>query len=184
MKLLNEKILDLKALYVKELRVLLSAEEMIAIKTQYLADSAADRGLVDTLENQVEESEARAKRLREILQHVGDEVQPVKCKVVYALFDDAEDIIKNAEPDGVRDAAVLAAAQRVKHFEIASYGSVREFARALERKQEAELLDEAVYDEGRAELALAKIGERINPVAGPKNSLNVQDGDRTKLENR
>jgi len=165
MKIFNEKIPDLKALYVKELRLLLSAEEMIAIKTQYLADSATDPDLRETLRKEVDQSEARAARVREILQHASDEVGEVKCKVVYALFDEAEDAVKNSEYDGVRDAAVLAAAQRVKHYEIASYGSLREFARTLDRKQDAQWLDEAIFDEGNAELAFGKFAERINSTA-------------------
>lgn len=165
MKIIDEKIPDLRTLYVKELRVLLSAEEMIAIKTQFLADSATDPGLRETLRKEVEQSEARAVRIREILQHASDEVQPVKCKVVYALFDEAEEIVKSTEYSGVRDAAVLAAAKRVKHYEIASYRSLREFARTLDRKQDAQLLDEAIFDEDDADHTFGKFAERINTSA-------------------
>jgi len=165
MKIFNEKIPDLHSLYVKELRVLLSAEEMIAIKTQFLAESATDPSLRETLQNEVEQSEARAVRIKEILEHASDEVQPVKSKVVYALFDEAEDIVKNAEYDGVRDAAVLAAAQRVKHYEIASYWSLSQFARTLNRTQDAQFLDEAISDEGRVDLAFGEFAERINTSA-------------------
>jgi ferritin-like metal-binding protein YciE len=113
----------------------------------------------------VEETETHALRLRMILDRHTREPDPIKSKVVGALLEEAEDMINEADRDAVRDAALVAAAQCVEHFEIAAYGTARHFARVLGRDEDAALLDQTLQEEGRTDHRLTAIAERINPAA-------------------
>lgn len=162
MKLLIEKIPNLQALYVRQLRMLLWAEEMIMIKEQFLVETALDPGLSRVLREQVEENEVHAERLREILHQVGGEVDPLKCEVIYALFDEAEEMIKAASHPDICDVALIAAAQKIKHYQIASYGTVREFARLLNREWDTQTLDKTLQEKKHDDHALTEIAGRVN----------------------
>jgi ferritin-like metal-binding protein YciE len=165
MKLIIEKIPDLQALYEKQLRLLLSAEEMSAIKFHFFVDSATDSELHQALREHQQETVIHADRLRDILSHTVEGVDPLKCKVIYALFDEAEDLLKGVSQEAVRHALLIAAAQRIEHYEIAAYGTVRQFASVLGHDEDAQKLDQTIREEGRADHRLTRIAERINPTA-------------------
>lgn len=169
-KLVSERIPDLQALYVKQLRMLLSAEETSAFKMLSLVDAATDPELHQVLRSDCELSEAQASRLRRILIEIAgkkdpEDADPIKCKVAYALFDEAEDILEDASHAPIRDAILIATVQRIKHYEIATYGSVRQFAWVLGRNEDAELLNQTIHEEGNTDHQLTAIANRINPSA-------------------
>jgi ferritin-like metal-binding protein YciE len=164
MKSRVEEIHDLEALYFKQLRLLLSAEEVIAVKTPFFTDRAQDLQLKQVLRRQSEEGEAHAARLRDILGRSGSASTPVKCEAIYALFHEVEELV-TATQDAVRDAVLIAEAQRIKHYEIAAYGAVRQFARVLRRVEDEHLLDESIHKKGEADKQLSNIAERVNPAA-------------------
>jgi ferritin-like metal-binding protein YciE len=165
MKIVIDKLPDLQALYVKELRLLLSAEEMIAIKAPVMAETAQDPELIQLFRKHEQETEVHASRLREILLRATGEAVSLKCKVVYSLFDEVEDLIEDAAHAPVRDVALVTEAQRIEHYEIAAYGALRQFAHALGLDEDAQLLDQSLHDEGRESRRLALISERIYPAA-------------------
>jgi ferritin-like metal-binding protein YciE len=165
MKLMIEQMPDLQALYIRQLRLLLSAEEMIAIKTQMLIDAATDPELHQALRDHLHEDDGHAARLRDILTRITGKADPLKCKVIYALFDEAEDLMEDAGHESVRNVILIAAAQRIEHYEIAAYGAVRQFARVLGRTDDAMVLDMTIQEEGHADHQLTQIAERINPAA-------------------
>jgi ferritin-like metal-binding protein YciE len=163
MKIFSEKIPDLQSLYLRQLRLLLSAEGMIAIKTPHLLESATDSELQRTFQQCIQESEARANRLRSLLNEAHSEAkQPVKCRVIYALFDEAEDLMEDAAHEPVRDAVILATALRIKHYQIAAYGAMRQFAHALGHEQDVQELDSILREEGQESRHLSGIAERVN----------------------
>lgn len=165
MKLMSEKLPNLEALYVKQLRLLLSAEELIVRGAPRMAETATDPELKQVLRDHVEETERHALRLRSILGTLPGEHDPLKCKTAGALIDEAEDMIEDAEHESVRDAALIAAAQRIEHYEIAAYGAVRHFARVLSREQDVNLLSQTIDEEGNADHHLTRIAERVNLIA-------------------
>ncbi len=165
MKLLIEKMPDLQALYVKELRLLLSAEEMIGIKTLTMAEATEDPELNQVLLRNMEATHAHASRLRQILQRATGAADPLKCKVVYALFDEAEDVSEDAAHVPVREAALIAEAQRIEHYQIAAYGALRQFARILGHDDDLRLLEQTFREEELVNQEFADIAERIYPMA-------------------
>lgn len=165
MKLVIEKLPDLRALYVKQLRLLLSAEEQILGGLPRMMESATDSQLKGAFQSHLQETEVQAKRLRGILGQIAGEAEPLTCKSVQALIDEAEDMVQDSSHEAVRDAALIASAQRIEHYEIAAYGAVRHFAHVLGREADVEALNQTIHEEGHADHLLTSIAERVNPAA-------------------
>ena len=165
MKLVIEKLPDLRALYIRQLRLMLSAEEQIVRSLPILIETAVDTQLKQAFHSHLQETEIQAERLRSLLQNLAGAAEPIKCKVISALFDETEDQTQGCTHDSVRDAALIAGAQRILHYEIASYGALRHFAQMLGRAADAEHLDQSIHEEGHADHLLNTIADRVNPAA-------------------
>lgn len=165
MKLVIEKVPDLQALYIRQLRLLLSAEEQIVRGLPNMMEAAVDTQLRQAFQSHLQETEVHVTRLRSILEVITGEAEPIKCKVLSALIDEADDQVQSCSHDSVRDAALISGAQRIEHYEIATYGAVRHFAQVLGRTSDAEVLDQTIHEEGHADHLLTSIAERVNPAA-------------------
>ncbi len=165
MKLVIEKLPDLRALYIKQLRSLLSAEEEILRGLPILAELATDTQLKQALESHLKETEIQAQRLRGILTQIAGEAQPLTSRAVMALIDEAEDMVQGCSHDAVRDAALIASAQRIEHYEIAAYGAVGHFARVLGRESDVGALGQTIDEEEHADRLLTSVAARVNPAA-------------------
>ena len=168
MKWLSEDFKNLRSLWVNQLRVLLSAEEQIVRALPDMITHANDEQLRQAFQAHLQESEVHVKRLEQILaehRHAHADAgttAPTKCKVLTALKAETEDMMVDARDAWVRDAALIAVAQRVEHYEIASYGTVRQWATLLGETAAAELLDKTAQEEGHADQLLTSIAERVN----------------------
>lgn len=164
MKLVIEKIPDLTALYVNEMRLLLSAEEMIAPKSLSLFETAVDDELKAILNRHWQESERQAGRLRELIARVTSETSPIKCKTVYSLFEEAEDMMQGATQETVRDLALVAVALRIKCYELSFHETVQRIAAALGRGEDAGLLGESLREETVIVQQLTNVADRLSTV--------------------
>ncbi len=168
MKVVSENFKDLHALYVHQLRTLLSAEEQIIRALPDMANSACDEELQQLFWSHQQETELHVKRLEELLANIKridpsvTSIGPIKSKAMHGLIAEVEDLIQDARDACVKDAALIAAAQRVEHYEIGAYGAVRQFARVLGENAAAEVLDMTIKEEGQADHVLTSIAERIN----------------------
>lgn len=171
MKWISEDFKNLSELFVNQLRVMLSAEEQIVRELPNLVIRATDAELQQAFRKHLEESEEHIRRLEKILGEeksknpAADAIGPVKCKSMASLGTEAEEMILDARDEWVRDAALIAAAQRVEHYEIAAYGALRQWARLLGEHHMADLLDMTLKEEGHADHLLSSIAERVNPKA-------------------
>lgn len=165
MKFFSANIDSLRKLYVNQLQMLLSTERQITKALPKMIEKATDTQLKDAFQSHLQETEVQVTRLEQILQEATGEAKEIKCKVLSALIEEAEDMIKDASDESVRDAALIAAAQRVEHYEIAAYGAVRHFARILGKTADAQLLDQTIKEEGHADHLLTEIANRVNPYA-------------------
>jgi ferritin-like metal-binding protein YciE len=161
MKLMSEKLPDLQSLYVKDLRLLLSAEEVIAMKMPFMIGSTSDAELKQVFRDHRLETEEQVKRIREILHELTGEADPLKCKVVYSMFDEIEDMAEDAGHEPVRDAAMLVEARRIEHYEIAAYGALLQFAQILGFDRHVQLLEQNSREESQADQRLGEIGARV-----------------------
>jgi ferritin-like metal-binding protein YciE len=176
MKLVVEKIPDLFALYIRQLRLLLSAEEMLAIKTPFLRESATDPELIQYFQHSIQANESHSAAIRGMLAQTSDGPGPDKSKIIYAIFDESEDLIEAAGHPSVRDAALFAAAQRIKHFQIATYGAVCQFAQNLGHEQDVQIFDDILRVEGHLTRQLSAIAARVNSRAvEPERERQIHD---------
>lgn len=165
MKLIHEKMRDLRDLYINQLRVLLSAEQQIVRALPRMIEKAADPQLRQAFQSHLQETRVHVTRLEGILNHTTADADSERCHVLAALVDEAEEMIGDSADITVRDAALIAAAQRVEHYEIAAYGALRHFALVMGLEGDAEILNETIQEEGHADHLLTEIAERINPAA-------------------
>jgi ferritin-like metal-binding protein YciE len=162
MKFMSANLETLRELYQHQLRMLLSTEQQIVEALPKMIEKATDTQLKQAFQSHLQETNVHVTRLQNILREETRDVEAETCKVLKALVTEAEDMIKDAKDDAVRDAALIAAAQRVEHYEIAVYGAVRQWAVILGKNQQAGLLDQTIKEEGHADHLLTEIASRIN----------------------
>jgi len=162
MKLFSANLDSLRDLYRNQLRMLLSTEQQITEALPTMIEKAIDVQLKQALQSHLQETDVHVTRLQQILTEELRDAEPIKCKVLSALVSEAEDMIKDATDLSVRDVALIAGAQRVEHYEIASYGAVRRWAQILGEAEHAALLDKTIQEEGHADQLLTSIADRVN----------------------
>jgi ferritin-like metal-binding protein YciE len=168
MKIVSENFRNLGALYVNQLRLLLSAEEQIVRALPDMANAATHQQLHDALWSHYRETDAHVKRLEELLADAKridpsiSSTSPIRCKAAHGLIAETEDMLEDARDGLVKDAALIAAAQRIEHYEIAAYGTLRQFARVLGETAAAEILDKTVKEHGQTDHVLSQVAELIN----------------------
>lgn len=165
MKLVIDKIPDLRTLYTRQLRQIFSAEEIILRTLPTMMEKATDTQLKQAFESHKREVEFHVERLRDTLQEIAGEAEELNAKSMRALIDEGEDAVNDSTRDSVRDAALIVSALRIQHDKIAAYGAVLHFARVLGRESDEELLQSSLHEEQHAAHLLEMIAERVNPAA-------------------
>jgi ferritin-like metal-binding protein YciE len=155
------KLDSLKQLFIEELRDLLSAENQLVKALPKMAKAANAPELQDAFKSHLAETKNQVTRLNRIFEQLGVAAKAKTCKAMEGLIAEGEDLMKeDAEPE-VLDAGLIAAAQRVEHYEMAVYGTVRTYARLLEEEQVEELLQETLDEEGNANEKLTGLAESL-----------------------
>ena len=153
------KLNSLQALYKEQLQDLHSAEEQLTKALPKMAKTASSPQLRTAFEQHLEQTKGHAERIERIFRDLGGSPNGKKCKGMEGLIAEGEEMIKeNADPD-VKDAGLIAAANRVEHYEIAGYGTVRTYAKLLGRNQDAMLLQQTLDEEGDADKKLTQLAE-------------------------
>ncbi len=153
------KIKDLKSLLVHELKDLYDAETQGVKALPKMAKAANDSKLKKALEAHLDESKEQVKRLEQIFADMDYEPTGTHCKGMEGLIKEGEDMIDEDAPDDVKDAGLIASAQRVEHYEMAGYGCARTFARLLGMDDVADTLQKSLDEEGASDEKLTKIAE-------------------------
>jgi len=160
------KIRSLQDLFVEELRDLYSAESQLLRALPKMANAASAPQLSKAFQDHLKETEGQVERLETIFMQLGTSAKGKKCKAMEGLVEEGKETIAEDADPAVKDAALIAAAQRVEHYEIAAYGCARTYARLLGREAAADLLQETLDEEGAADKKLTKLAETIiNPQA-------------------
>jgi ferritin-like metal-binding protein YciE len=162
MKLLLEKTLHLRTLYVDQIRSMLSAEEQIIDDLAKLENAMADQQLKQAFQSHLQDSEEHVGRLQRMLNQTEGKAEEKKCKVVAALFTEAKDLVDGTDRGPIRDAALISAAQRVKHYQMAVYGALRNYAKLLELVGDADVFDRILHEAVHADEVLTHIAARVN----------------------
>lgn len=156
---------NLQELYTAQLRYLLSTENQIVKGLPAMIEHAEDDQLKHALQSHLQETRVHVTRIEELLTDLQVEVDDKKDPILTAIVGSGENITKETEAGPVRDAGLIATAQKVEHYEIASYGSARDWAKQLGLSNHVATLQKTLDEEKHADHLLTSISQRTNPEA-------------------
>jgi ferritin-like metal-binding protein YciE len=157
---------SLKDLFIDELKDLYNAENQLLKALPKMARKAASPDLKTAFEEHLNQTEGHVDRLEKIFKGLGEKPTGKTCKAMKGLVEEGKEIIDEDGEDAVLDAALIGAAQRVEHYEMAGYGTVRTFASILGEEDAVELLQRTLDEEGETNKKLTKLAESfVNPEA-------------------
>jgi ferritin-like metal-binding protein YciE len=143
--------------FTEQLGDLYSAEQQLVEALPKLKHAAADEGFRQALGNHLEETRAHVARLEKIFGQLGEPVPPDTCEGMKGLLAEGEKIMAMPGGGAAKDAALIGAAQRVEHYEIAAYGTARAMADELKLDEAKELLDRTLDEEAKADKTLTAL---------------------------
>jgi ferritin-like metal-binding protein YciE len=152
-------IKSLHDLYVNELKDLYNAESQLLKALPKMAKASSSEDLKAAFEEHLAVTQEQVKRLETIFGELDESPKGKKCKAMEGLIAEGSEVIEEDADDSVRDAALIAAAQRVEHYEMAGYGCVRTFARLLGYSEAEKLLQQTLDEEGEADKKLTDLAE-------------------------
>jgi ferritin-like metal-binding protein YciE len=150
---------SLHSLFVDELRDIYNAEKQLVRALPRMAKAAGSPDLRQAFTSHLKETEGQVQRLERIFKELGETVRGKRCKGMEGLLEEGKDIMQEDGETPVIDAALIAGAQRVEHYEIAAYGCLRTYAELLGHNNAAKLLSETLAEEEAADKKLTAIGE-------------------------
>jgi len=172
----------LKELYVNELKDLYSAENQLVKALPKMAKAANSEELRNGFEKHLEQTKGHVERLEKIFESLDETAKGKKCMGMEGLVKEGTEVMGEDFEGAVMDAALISAAQRVEHYEIAAYGAVRQFARILGESEHETLLNEILEEEKQTDEKLTTLAEQINPQAKeqePPDNKEPQKGKKT-----
>ena len=175
------KLNTLKQLYIEELRDLHSAENQLLKALPKMAKGASSEELKLAFENHLDQTKVQVERLEEIFERLDETPKGKTCQAMKGLVEEGSEILEEDGEESVLDAGIIATAQKVEHYEIASYGTVRTFAQLLGEDEAAELLQETLDEEGEADKLLTQLAQEIvNPEALLEDAEAEATGSRSR----
>ena len=166
MGLFSRDIKSMDDLFVHTLRDIYYAENQIVKSLPDMIEKAADPQLKQGLSSHLEETHNHVKRLEQVFKMIGQPVKSVDCPAIDGILEEADDVIGEVDDKVVLDAAMIAAAQAVEHYEMTRYGSLIAWAKQLGRNDAASLLEQTLQEEKAADKKLTTMAEgRINAMA-------------------
>ena len=159
-------IATLHDLMIHQLRDIYSAEKQLVQALPKMAKNATSSELQDALRSHLQETEEHVARLEQAFEMLGVTGRGMKCKGMEGLIEEGQELFEEEiEPEAL-DAGIIAAAQRIEHYEIAAYGTVCEYARSMEHDELLSLLDSTLAEEKQADEKLTSLAESgINAMA-------------------
>jgi ferritin-like metal-binding protein YciE len=172
---------SLHDLYLDQIRDLYSAERQIIDALPKMIERATHDQLSAGFSKHLDQTRQHAKRLEEIGERLGEKITGKKCHGMEGLLEDGEDVLKGGGNPDVVDAALIAAAQRVEHYEMAGYGCARTYAEAIGRTQDAALLQKTLDEEADTDKKLTQLA---STVVNPDAQRTVVEGDTRTTRSR
>jgi ferritin-like metal-binding protein YciE len=167
---------DLNDLLIDQLKDLYNAEGQLTKALPKMAKAATNPELKQAFENHLAQTEEHVNRLEQVFESIGEKAKGKTCAAMKGLIEEAKELLdEDARPE-VLDAGLIAAAQRVEHYEIAGYGTVRTYCESLGHTEAARLLQQTLDEEGNTDKLLTKIAEsHVNQMAENAGSDDEMD---------
>jgi ferritin-like metal-binding protein YciE len=159
------KITTLRDVYVEQLKDLYSAETQLIKALPKMAKAASSPDLAQGFADHLEQTKGHVARLEEIFKALDEKPTGKKCKAMAGLVEEGSETIHEDASDAAKDALLIAAAQRVEHYEIAGYGSVKTYAELLGEDEAVRLLDQTLKEEVETDEKLTEAAKTINAEA-------------------
>ncbi|MGO8794122.1 MAG: ferritin-like domain-containing protein [Candidatus Sulfotelmatobacter sp.] len=156
---------SLRELYIDELRDLYNAETQLVKALPKMAKASSNEQLSEGFEEHLRQTTEHVSRLEQIFERLGEKASGKKCLGMEGLVKEGADTMKEDYPEEVMDAAIIGAAQRVEHYEIAAYGTAKAFAQLLGEDEDVSLLEQTLQEEKETDEKLTELAEEINQSA-------------------
>ena len=171
----------LKELYVEELRDLYNAENQLIKALPKMAKGASSDELKEAFEKHLDQTKSHVQRLEEVFEELGERTKGKTCQAMKGLIEEGSEILKADGEDSVLDAAIIVAAQKVEHYEIASYGTIRTWANLLGKTDVAALFEDTLDEEKEADRKLTDIAESfVNAEAAAAGDEEEEEEPRSR----
>ncbi len=166
---------QLMKLFEEELKDIYWAEKALTKAIPKMIKNATSAELIEALENHLMETEEQVKRVEQVFELTGKKAVAKKCEAMEGLIKEAEEIMEECEEGAMCDAGIISAGQKVEHYEIASYGTLRQFAETLGLADAAALLEETLNEEKVAD-------EKLTEVALSAINVEASEEEETKTK--
>jgi len=166
---------QLMKLFEEELMDIYWAEKALTKAIPKMIKNATSPELIEALDNHLMETEEQVKRVEHVFESLGKKAVAKKCEAMEGLITEAEEIMEECEEGAMRDAGIISAGQKVEHYEIATYGTLRQFAETLGLAQAVTLLEETLKEEKLAD-------EKLTQVAISAVNIEASEEEETKIK--
>lgn len=174
---------SLQELYVVQLQDLYNAEQQIIKALPKMIEEAQSEELQNALTEHLKVTRKQATRIETICEELGEDTENEKCKGMEGVLKEGSDLLKEVSEE-VKDAAIIASAQRVEHYEMAGYGTARTYAKLLGFDEAAGLLEETLNEEKQADETLSELAEALNAEALKANTTAADEQAENKQSAR
>ena len=175
---------SLKDLYIDELKDLYNAENQLLKALPKMAKKASAPELKRAFQEHLTQTEGHVNRLEKIFKGLGEKPTGKTCKAMKGLIEEGKEIIEEDGDDSVLDAALIGAAQRVEHYEIAGYGVVRTFASLLGEEDAMQSLQRTLNEEGETDKKLTQIAESVINIEASEAEEDEKPKSKAKTKSR
>ena len=175
---------SLRDLYIDELRDLYNAETQLVKALPKMAKASTDDRLRQGFEEHLRQTSEHVSRLEQIFEMLDEKPSGKKCLGMEGLVKEGADTMKEDYADELMDAAIIGAAQRVEHYEIAGYGTVRDFAKLLGEDEHVSLLEQTLAEEKETDQKLTQLAEEINSRSAEEVETEASEERSTRPRSR
>ncbi|QTV05937.1 YciE/YciF ferroxidase family protein [Faecalibacter bovis] len=151
---------NLQDLFEDCLKDALWAENAVKDALPIMIKNSTSKALKTALEDHLKETKEQIKHLKEVFKSIGVKPEEEKCDAMQGILEEGEGILEETEPGSVRDAGIIAACQKVEHYEIASYGTMSSYAKLLGHKEAKKLIDDILKQEKNADKLLSNLAKK------------------------
>lgn len=159
------KLEGLHELFIEQLKDMYDAEKQLIKALPKMAKHAGNASLRSAIEEHLEQTRHQAERLEQVFEQLGMKAKGRHCAGMEGIIDEGEEMLEEDAPPAVRDAAIIAGAQRVEHYEIAGYGTLLAYAKDMNHREAVTLFQQTLREEEEADRKLTELSRTVNSEA-------------------
>lgn len=155
----SEKAKDLESFFIDSLKDIYWAENALVKALPKMFEHATDQKLKTAIKNHLEQTKEHVKRLDQVFESIGEKAEGKKCLAMEGLLKEGDEILEETEAGAVRDTGIIAASQKIEHYEIATYGTLAAFAKTINKRPALDLLLKTLGEEKKSDCLLTTIAD-------------------------